>query len=142
MRDVLVKLNGIFVTRAKRKFVLATVGSLGVSILDTVAIALVYPLVNLATQGAGDRSGALRFVADPVGNPSDRSLVMLLTVGVVMLFVLKDLGSMAFGWWMMGFVFTERVRTSARILRHFLTAPFTEVSGEARPSCSGRWITR
>ena len=128
MPDVLVKLNGILARRAKQKLALATLGSLLVSILDTVAIALVYPLVNLATQGGGDRSGAVRFVADLLGNPSDRSLLILLTLCVVSLFILKDLGSMAFEWWMIGFVLGERVRTSARILRLFLTAPYTEVS--------------
>ena len=127
MRDVLRKLNGILEKRAKQKLVVASLGSLVVSILDTFAIALVYPLVELATKG-DDRSGVLRIVSDAFGNPSERTLLILLTLCVVGLFILKDLGSMAFSWWMTGFIFAERVRTSARLLRHFLTAPYTEVS--------------
>lgn len=127
MSDVFRKLNGILEKRAKRRLIVATLGSLIVSILDTLAIALVYPLVQLATHG-DENSGAVRFVSDALGNPSHKTLLILLTVSVVSLFILKDLGSMAFSWWMTGLVFAERVRTSARILHHFLTAPYTEVS--------------
>lgn len=127
MSDVFRKLNGILEKRAKRRLIVATLGSLIVSILDTLAIALVYPLVQLATHG-DENSGAVRFVSGALGNPSHKTLLILLTVSVVSLFILKDLGSMAFSWWMTGLVFAERVRTSARILHHFLTAPYTEVS--------------
>ena len=127
MPELLVKLNDIFERRTKRNLALATLGSIVVAMLDTFAIAMVLPLVDLAT-GADMSSGPLGVISDLLGNPERQQLTIALTVTVVVLFVLKDLGSMAFSWWMMGFVFNERVATSARILRHFLTAPYTEVS--------------
>lgn len=127
MPDVLVKLNDIFERRTKQKLGLAALGSVLVSLFDTLAITLVFPLVNLAT-GAGTDDGAVGLVSDALGSPDRDTLLVVLTVGVVVLFILKDLGSLAFSWWMSGFVLSERVRTSARILRHFLTAPYTEVS--------------
>lgn len=130
MPDVLAKVDDIFERRTKQKLLVAALGSLVISILDTVAIALVFPLVNLAT-GSDTKSGAVGLVSDLLGDPDSRTLLVILTAGVVTLFILKDLGSMLFNWWMTGFVFAERVRTSARILRHFLTSPYTEISGRS-----------
>lgn len=128
--EVLRKVDDIFERRTKQKLIVAALGSLVISILDTVAIALVFPLVNLAT-GADAESGAVGFVSDLLGEPDTRTLLVVLTAGVVSLFILKDLGSMLFNWWMAGFVFAERVRTSAGILRHFLTSSYTEISGRS-----------
>ncbi len=127
MPGMLRHLSDVFERRAKRNLALATLGSIVVATLDTIAIALVLPLVDLAT-GADVDSGAVGFISDLLGNPDRRTLAIILAVGVVVLFILKDLGSMAFNWWMMGFIFTERVKTSARVLRHFLTSPWTQVS--------------
>lgn len=127
MRAVLGKLNDIFDRSTKRKLVFAIIGSVVVAMLDTVAIALVLPLVDLAT-GASPDSGPAGFISRLLGNPGSRTLTVILTLSVVGLFVLKDLGSMAFMWWMTGFNFRERVKTSSRLLRHFLVSPYTTVA--------------
>ena len=51
-----------------------------------------------------------------------------MAIGVVGLLVLKNVGALVINWWLLGFVFFERMHTSARILHHYLTASFTEVS--------------
>jgi ABC-type multidrug transport system fused ATPase/permease subunit len=127
VRDLLAKLRLIFDRRTKIKLVLATVGSVAVALLDTLAIALVLPLVDLAT-GTGTASGPTAWISDQLGNPERGTLTVILTIAVVGLFILKDLGSMAFSWWISGFIAYERVRVSSRLLHHFLTAPYPMVS--------------
>lgn len=127
MRDLLGKLNDIFDRRTKQKLVLASVMSIAIALLDTVAIALVLPLVNLAT-GATSDAGAAGLVSGLLGDPEPKTLTLILTVVVVGLFILKDVGAMAYTWWMAGFKAINRVDLSARLLRHFLTSPFTVVA--------------
>jgi ABC-type multidrug transport system fused ATPase/permease subunit len=42
--------------------------------------------------------------------------------------VAKNVGALVFSFWLLGFVYFERVETSARILGFYLSAPYTEVS--------------
>jgi ABC-type multidrug transport system fused ATPase/permease subunit len=127
MGETVAALREILDRPTKLRLVGAATGATFLGILDMVAIALVLPLVELATT---DRptSAAVRTVSSLLGDPDRRVLLLTLTLAVVLLFVVKDLGALAYAWWMNGFVFTERVRTSARILRHYLTSPWTTVS--------------
>ncbi len=127
MRDLVRKLNHIFDRSAKKKLALATLGSTVVAFLDTVAIALVLPLVDLAT-GASLDSGPSATLQDLLGIADRGTLLVVVTSVLVGLFIVKDLGSLWFIWWSSGFVARERVKTSTRLLRHFLVSPYTEVS--------------
>ncbi|WP_454778561.1 ABC transporter ATP-binding protein [Georgenia muralis] len=127
MRDLLRKLDDIFDRRTKQKLIVASAASIVIALMDTVAIALVLPLVNLAT-GAADDAGAAAFISGLLGDPSSRTLTLILTVVVVGLFMLKDVGAMAYTWWLAGFKAINRVDLSSRLLRHFLTSPFTVVA--------------
>lgn len=127
MRETLTKLNDIFDRRMKLSVILATTASIVIALLDTLAIALVLPLVELAT-GSGTDSGIARTVSSFLGEPDPSRLLTVLVVAVVTLFIFKDLGSLAFSWWLTGFKSVERVRLQTRILRHFLTSPYTTIS--------------
>ena len=121
------KLGDIFDRRTKQKLVLATVGQIVIATLDMLAVALVLPLVDLAT-GAPTDAGAVGYVARALGQLDRGTLTIILTLAVVVLFILKDVGSLAFTWWVIGFNFRERVKVSSRLLEHFLTTPYTTVS--------------
>ena len=126
MRQLLSHLNAIFDRRSKRRLLFATLGSIATSLLDTLAIALVLPLIDLAT-GRGASSAVVRSIAEVTGLHDDSSLTTLVAGSVVALFILKDLGTLTFTWWLTGFIYGERVRTSARILDHMLRAPYADV---------------
>src|SRR5690606_32102695 len=107
-----------------------TVATVFIALLDTAAIALVLPLVNLAT-GQGDDSGVLDIIRAVLGDPDPRTLTLILTVVVVALFVLKDIGAVWHSWWLSGFKVFNRVDLSSRLLRHFLAAPYTQVANRS-----------
>lgn len=127
MRDLLRQLSVVLAPRAKRDLLLATIGSVLVAAVDSVAVALVLPLVEVATD-PDSTSSSVALVSGLLGNPSRARLTVLLTLAVVGLFVLKGLGAMAFTWWLSGFVYAERVRTSARIFTHMLSLPYGVLS--------------
>lgn len=127
MRHLLRRLSDILDRPTKFRLALATVVSLVLALLDTAAIVLMLPLVELAS-GNPPVSGLMTTVARVLGNPPVGRLTLYVTIAVVGLFVAKDLGALGFTWWMARFKGLNRVRTSSALLRHFLTAPYTEVS--------------
>lgn len=127
MRETLTKLNDIFDRRMKVSVILATFASILIALLDTLAITLILPVVEIAT-GSTSQSGAAGVLSDLLGDPDPGRLLNALVIAVVSLFILKDLGALAFNWWLTGFKAIERVRLQSRILRHFLTSPYTVIS--------------
>jgi ABC-type multidrug transport system, ATPase and permease components len=67
-------------------------------------------------------------VSGVLGDPEPETLLRILAGAVVGLFILKDLGSIGYAWWLSGFKVFERVKLQNRMLRHFLTSPYTFVS--------------
>lgn len=127
MHSLLTKLGDILDRATKIRLVLATGASLLLALLDTLAIILMLPLVELAS-GTKPAQGFMVAVAEALGNPPVGQLVIYVAVAVVGLFVAKDVGAMVFTWWIAGFKGTNRVRTSSAILGYYLSAPFTEIS--------------
>ncbi len=127
MTRILRMLNDIFDRRMKVSLVGAVIASVVLALLDTLAISLVLPLVDLAAGNTAD-SGAIRLVSGILGDPDPETLLRILAGAVVSLFILKDLGSVAYAWWLAGFKVFERVKLQNRMLRHFLSSPYTHVS--------------
>ena len=125
--EVLRQLRVILDRRTKVQLLLATSASILLAILDMVAIVLVLPLVTLST-GSKSQSGVSGVLQDLLGNPDRQTLVLWLTLAVVGLFIVKDLGAIALNYWLAGFKAFNQVRLSSRVLRHFLTMPYTLVS--------------
>ena len=114
-------------TALQQKLALAAVGSLVIGIVNSLAIALVLPLVDVATN-SGTNSTPVRIARDILGTRNPEKLKLLLSIALIVLFVVKDVGTIWFTWWSSTFINTERVRMSARILERYLTAPFSEMS--------------
>jgi ATP-binding cassette, subfamily B, bacterial PglK len=121
------QLRDILDRRTKMRLLAATIASIMIAILDMAAIALVLPLVNLAT-GSGEESGTTAWTLSIFGDADPSEVVPLLTVVVVALFILKDLAAIAYTWWLAGFKAFNQVHLSSQLLRHFLTSPYTHVS--------------
>jgi ABC-type multidrug transport system fused ATPase/permease subunit len=127
VRDLVRELRDILEPSTRRRLLVAMVGSVVIAMLDTFAIGLVLPLVDVAT-GEGVDSGTAGYVADLLGTDDPQRVTAILAVVVVLLFIGKNVGALIFNYWLLGFTYFERVNTSARILRFYLSAPYTEVS--------------
>lgn len=132
MASTVAMLGIVFDRRTKVRLAAASIGSILTALVDTLGVALILPLVNLATTGSAG-SAAVDHVLDRVSQTSSAPALAVLTVAAVLLFIVKDCASMAFTWWLSGFIVTERVNTSVLLMRHFLTIPYSQVALRGSP---------
>jgi ABC-type multidrug transport system fused ATPase/permease subunit len=130
VKTLLQKLRVVLDRRTKLGLLYGTVGSAAIAALDMLAIALVLPLVNLAADSGGDHA-VVRWLAYVIGTDNRQTLTLWVAGFVVGLFILKDLLSVFFVWWMAGFKAFNRVTTSSHLLRYYLRAPYTETSARS-----------
>ena len=96
----------LFSRRARVKLGIATLGSLVVSLVETAAIALLFPLIQILS-GADMEQGVLGWLHQLLGQPAKIPFILTLMSGVLGGFIVKDVFSLAFRWWMLGFIRRE-----------------------------------
>lgn len=127
MRELVRHARRVLDRKTKAKLLLGSSGLIVLALLDMMAVALVYPLVSLASGLSPDSAilGPIRTLS-----PSDdtNSLLVTTAVLVVALFVAKSSASIAFNWWLAGLTNRSRAEVSTHLLRVYLTAPYGEIS--------------
>lgn len=116
---------GVLFPRATRpKLLIAMVGSIAVSFIETGSILLLLPLMQLL--GGADRdNGLLGAISSILGDPPLGRLVVILVGAVLGGFIIKDVFTLAFRWWALGFLSRQQVRTATQLLSYFLHAPYS-----------------
>ncbi|UFN46565.1 ABC transporter ATP-binding protein [Nocardioides okcheonensis] len=107
----------------RRKLLLSGGGSIVLSLLDTLGVVAMLPMMQYITDQDRD-SGALGVVNRLLGEPGDRVLVGVLALIIVGAFVVKDLFALVFRWWQLGFMAHNQVAIQARLLEGYLTGPY------------------
>lgn len=120
-------LVSLFDHRGRVRLALLLVASLLSGLLDMVAVALVLPLVTLAT-GDSQPTGPVATVWRWLGSPDRERFVLILAITVVVLFIAKDFFQLLMTWYGGTFANLMRARTSTRLLRYYLHAPYTTTS--------------
>jgi ATP-binding cassette, subfamily B, bacterial PglK len=113
----------LFSPETRRRLALCVVGSLVAAGLEIIGVVAVVPLMQLLT-GAPTDSGVLGRLSDLFGNPPDNRLAVIIALVVFGAFVLKALFTLAFRWWMAGFLSAQEAETSTAMLRRYLAAPY------------------
>ena len=108
----------------RRRLVLSLVGSVLLSALDMLGVLATLPLLQFVADSSRDE-GALGFVSDVLGEPSDQLLVGALAAFVVVCFVGKGVFSLVFRRWQWRFMAHQEVEISVMMLRHYLAGPYT-----------------
>ena len=107
----------------RRKLLLSIGGSVVLSLLDTLGVLAMLPMMQYIT--AQDRdAGALGWINRLLGDPSDATLVASLALIIVGAFVLKDVFSIVFRWWQLHFMARNQVAIEARLLEGYLVGPY------------------
>jgi ABC-type multidrug transport system fused ATPase/permease subunit len=110
---------------ARRRLVVALLGSLVVAGLEIVGLALVLPLLEILTGEPGaEHSGMVERLSDLLGNPSQGDLELVLAVLVIGSFALRTLLTILLRWWTLGFTLQSQAKLSARLLDLYLRAPY------------------
>lgn len=90
-----------------------------------LGVAALVPLMQLLTDQPRD-SGVLGMVTRALGaGASDTQVAIVISSVVTGAFVLKSAVSISFQWWQRGFLAEQETRTSARLLRGYLGAPYS-----------------
>ena len=107
----------------RRKLLLSIGGSVVLSLLDTLGVLAMLPMMQYIT--AQDRdAGALGWINRLLGEPSEATLVASLALMIVGAFVLKDVFSIVFRWWQLNFMAKNQVAIEARLLEGYLVGPY------------------
>ena len=113
----------LFSAGARRRLVLAVLGSLLVALLEMLGVAAMLPLMQILTDSPTD-DGFLGWLSGQMGDPSKRELAAVMGSVVFGAFLLKGLVALAFQWWQTGFILQEQANTSVRLLERYLSAPY------------------
>ncbi|WP_430647035.1 ABC transporter ATP-binding protein [Agromyces sp. GXS1127] len=111
--------------RPSRWIFSTVVVSLALAALDTLGVAAMIPLTQLATGGEPDDPltdwlGSLVGTTDPV------ELVPVVAAFVAMVFILKSVASILFRWWLLGRTTLVSALSSAELARRYALAPYAD----------------
>ncbi len=112
----------LFPPATRAKLLLSFVGSVAVSFVETASLLLLLPLLDLL--GGGTGTAVTATLSKLLGNPPRQTLVLILVGAVLGGFILKDIFTLWYRWWAIGFTNRLQVETSTRMLDYFLHAPY------------------
>lgn len=122
MLDLVRRALRLFDRRTTKRFTLALVGSIVISVAEVLATLLVIPLMQLITQIP---SGSLDLIRRMLGQPDDNTLAIVLAAAVGVGFIGKSVLALTIRWWTIGFVSRRMVDASADLMRYYLHAPYS-----------------
>ncbi|WP_353808040.1 ABC transporter ATP-binding protein [Agromyces sp. SYSU T00194] len=103
-------------------------GTIGVSIvlagLDTLGVAAMVPLTQLATGGSTD-SGTLGAISSFLGTSDPAQLIPIVAAFVALVFIAKSVGAIFFRWWLLGRTTRVAALTSAELARRYMLSPYS-----------------
>ncbi len=108
----------------RRKLLLAVVGSIVISGAEILAVLAMLPLMQLIAR-TDAASGSLETVSRLLGDPPTGRLATYIAGFVILGFILKGLVALGVRWWTLGFINDQSIRTSAELMRYYLTAPMS-----------------
>ncbi|WP_161971972.1 ABC transporter ATP-binding protein [Acidipropionibacterium jensenii] len=107
------------------RLVLYVVSQVFISLMGIVGISVVLPIMQVM-MGANMDTGYLGLMSSILGHPSRGRFVVLTSIIMVVAFFVKSLATIALTWWSLGFVSRLQVRTSTRLLRHYLDESYLD----------------
>ncbi|GAA2032748.1 ABC transporter ATP-binding protein [Agromyces tropicus] len=93
--------------------------------LDTLGVAAMVPLTQLATGGDLD-TGTLGWISDVLGTTDRSTLIPIVAMFVAGVFIVKSLGAILFRWWLLGRTTKISALSSAELARRYALAPYAE----------------
>ncbi|MGQ4568854.1 ABC transporter ATP-binding protein [Dermabacteraceae bacterium P9123] len=125
MSATLLRLASLFDRSGKIQLGLIVTASVCLALLETVAIVLILPLVDLIV-GKNNLPGFINDFALRIGLDTPSKLGLTLVFVVVGIFILKDIAAIYFAWWQAGFLAKQRVATQVSMMEGFMCLPWME----------------
>jgi ABC-type multidrug transport system fused ATPase/permease subunit len=116
-------IDQLFTEGTRRRVVFAVLGSILVALAEVLGVVALLPLMQILT-GSDTESGLLGRLSDVFGTYSRTGLALIVSSVVFGAFVTKGLMTIAFRWWLLGFVNRQEAETSVAMLERYMTAPY------------------
>ncbi|UWF77893.1 MULTISPECIES: ABC transporter ATP-binding protein [Microbacterium] len=91
--------------------------------LDMLGVFAMLPLMQLITDG-GVRGPFLEWVAGLVGSRDVATVLPVVAAMVVLTFLVKSIGALAFRWWLLGRTTRVSALAAAELMRRYVLAPY------------------
>lgn len=109
--------------RTQLRLVFAFAGAVVMAVAEIVALASVLPLTTLLT-GSTPSLGPLTSPGGWFYRLPSRELALILAAIIFGAFLIKGLFSIAYRWWVGGFIDRTQIAAASRLLRYYLSAPY------------------
>ncbi|HEY8216539.1 MAG TPA: ABC transporter ATP-binding protein [Acidimicrobiia bacterium] len=127
MRRAIRQMSSLLDAGARRRMVVALLGSLVVAGLEIIGLGLVLPLLELLTNSGSTGAGAsssVRMISDVLGSTDESELELVLAIAVVVAFASRTVLTVLLRWWTLGFTLQSEAKLAARLLDLYLRAPY------------------
>jgi len=108
----------------QRRLVLCVVASVGIALIEIAGLVVIIPLLTILAEGGLPTQGLSAEIVGRTGSTDPDTVVLILTAVAFGCFVLRAASTLLVRWWIFGRIFEDEARTSARLLRRFLCAPY------------------
>lgn len=110
--------------RVRPRLLQIAVGSVGIALIDMVAVVLMLPVMQLVSGTAIDDSDILTLLSQALGMRSTDTLLMTILIAVAVLMITKSLLTLAFRWWSVGVINRAQTDATSVLMDLFMTSPF------------------
>ena len=124
MKSMYSKIRLFFPCKKFRLLIVNIIGLFLVSLVEMLGVALVLPLVNLAT--GAPREGFILEVSNFFGDPDTPTLIIIFGLTLVAAFVLKGVFSLAIRRWSLSFLGTQQSAVSVALLNRYTREPYLD----------------
>ena len=124
MKSMYSKIRLFFPGKKFRLLIVNIIGLFLVSLVEMLGVALVLPLVNLAT--GAPREGFILEFSNFFGDPDTPTLIIIFGLTLVAAFVLKGVFSLAIRRWSLSFLGTQQSAVSVALLNRYTREPYLD----------------
>ena len=125
MKQVFAQIWGILTGEQKRGVFLLMVGGLFLALLDTITVALMAPFMTLMTNLSGYEESIFgRFMARTFGVTSTNQAILILTVGFIVLYIVRGVCKILYQFWQARKVAVYRADLATRLFSNIMYKPY------------------
>ena len=125
MKRALGQIRRILTKKQRRGILLLMAGGLFLALLDTITVALMAPFMTLLTNLAGyEESMFGKFMSRTFGVTSTEQAILILTVGFIVLYVIRGICKMGYNFWQARAMAVYRTDLATRLFDRIMHKPY------------------
>ncbi len=125
MIDILKKLNALFNTKQKIKFLILLAGIFVASVLELIGVSLVLPLIGVVMDNTIiQKNTILKYIYDLLNIGSTSNFLILISLSLIGVYVLKNIYMTVLYYFQYRMVFNAQKQMSLKLMTFYLKQPY------------------